>query len=290
MLWFLGSIGAQSFPEIRILSSTRDLVFQQHQEALAQFHRSTGKGDDPPPLQVFEYELKEGDTLITLSSRTGISQEALATLNGLSRAQEATPGRRMMIPSQPGIFLLPEGSSELSSLMAAVPRPSAKPPQTLLLPGKQGLQTVEFHPGQRFSPLERAFFLGILFRFPLKAKMRLTSLYGTRRDPFSGHPSFHNGVDLGASEGTEVLAAREGRVTAAGFDRVFGNFVLLEHPGGYETLYGHLKGAVVSLNQRVSSGTIIGRVGSTGMSTGPHLHFEIRRKGHPQDPVPLLPR
>lgn len=278
------------FSEIKTLSTSADLVFRQHQEALAQYHQATARGEALPELQIFEYTLRDQDSLMTLSSRTGVSQESLATLNGLAGSAEAKSGKKLLIPSQPGLFLRPEGTSDLSVLMNSVPRPGTPEPRILRIPTDKGLETLEFLPGQRFSAMERAYFLGILFRFPLDAKMRLTSRYGSRRDPFSGHPSFHNGVDLGAREGTPVLAAREGRVSAAGFDRVFGNYVLLEHAGGYETLYGHLKEGLVSLNQRVSSGTILGKVGSTGMSTGPHLHFEIRRKGHAQDPVPLLPR
>ena len=87
----------------------------------------------------------------------------------------------------------------------------------------------------------------------------------------------------------EVHAARDGQVVQAGIDPVLGNVVVLAHEGGYQTVYGHLRVILVALNQQVRSGMIIGEVGSTGRSTGAHLHFEVRRKGSSRDPLPLLP-
>ena len=135
--------------------------------------------------------------------------------------------------------------------------------------------------------MERAYFLRILFRFPVRSGA-LSSGYGQRRDPFDGHPRFHGGIDIAAPAGIEVLAARGGEVLAAGTDPVLGNFVQLLHEGGYVTLYGHLALVRVALKQKVTSGMIIGAVGSTGQSTGPHLHFAIRRQGSSRDPLPLF--
>ncbi len=154
--------------------------------------------------------------------------------------------------------------------------------------GASGERRLTFFPGERFNPVERAFFLRILFRFPLGARGRLTSLYGTRASPFTGHPQFHDGIDIAAPEGTTVVAARDGTVAEVGQDPVLGTFIRLSHQGGYETVYGHLSEALVSLNQEVHSGMMIGKVGTTGRSTGPHLHFEIRRKGSLRDPLPLI--
>ncbi|MCK5547439.1 MAG: M23 family metallopeptidase, partial [Thermoplasmata archaeon] len=145
-----------------------------------------------------------------------------------------------------------------------------------------------FYAGERFHAVERAFFLQILFRFPLR-QGRLSSSFGLRSDPFTGHPRFHNGVDLAAPIGTGVMAAREGVIIKTGRDDIYGVYVLIAHAEGYETLYGHLSSISVRLNERVNSGMIIGKVGMTGRTTGPHLHFEIRRKGEARDPVTLIP-
>jgi murein DD-endopeptidase MepM/ murein hydrolase activator NlpD len=95
-------------------------------------------------------------------------------------------------------------------------------------------------------------------------------------------------MDIGAPEGTAVYAAREGTVAEAGMDRVLGNYVVLNHVGGYQTVYGHLSTISVILSQEIHSGQALGTVGSSGRVTGPHLHFELRRKGNPTDPFPLL--
>lgn len=104
-----------------------------------------------------------------------------------------------------------------------------------------------------------------------------------------GYPHFHTGLDLVSSD-TRIFAAAVGVVTAVGHGSSgYGNYVVIEHPGGYSSLYGHLSSALVTQGAAVTQGQQIGVEGSTGMSTGPHLHFEVRLKGEPVDPSPLLP-
>jgi murein DD-endopeptidase MepM/ murein hydrolase activator NlpD len=110
-----------------------------------------------------------------------------------------------------------------------------------------------------------------------------------RNHPITGESCLHSGIDIAASAGSDVLAARDGQVIEKGFEADgLGNYILLSHQGGYTTLYGHLASITVSLNQKVNSGSLIGTVGSTGLSTGPHLHFEVRSEGQLRDPIPLL--
>jgi murein DD-endopeptidase MepM/ murein hydrolase activator NlpD len=117
-----------------------------------------------------------------------------------------------------------------------------------------------------------------------------TSQYGRRIDPFINEEAFHSGVDIAADRGRKVHAARWGRVVHAGEAGGYGNTVLIEHELGYHTLYAHLDEIRVEPDMRVESGGIIGTVGSTGRSTGPHLHFEIRRFREKLDPgnIPYL--
>jgi murein DD-endopeptidase MepM/ murein hydrolase activator NlpD len=103
----------------------------------------------------------------------------------------------------------------------------------------------------------------------------------------SGH--FHSGLDLAARLGTEIRAAAAGRPKVRWSPGGYGLYVLIDHGGGLETLYGHLSAASVQDGDHVRGGQAIGRMGSTGMSTGPHLHFEVRRDGRPVDPAPYLP-
>ena len=115
-----------------------------------------------------------------------------------------------------------------------------------------------------------------------------SSPFGMRIDPISGGGGFHPGVDFGAPEGTEIRAAGAGLVVVAGDCGGYGNCVVIDHGNRLATIYGHQSALVANVGDRVTAGQIIGLCGSTGLSTGPHLHFEVRLRGVPIDPVPTL--
>lgn len=130
-------------------------------------------------------------------------------------------------------------------------------------------------------------------QFPLPMPAWISSVFGYRIHPITGEERFHQGTDIAAPEGTPVLAAWEGRVEIAGWLGGLGFAVVISHDNGSrETRYGHLSQILVEPGQTVSKGQPIGLVGSTGMSTGPHLHFEIWEKEGEQwivkDPTPAL--
>jgi len=108
--------------------------------------------------------------------------------------------------------------------------------------------------------------------------------------PYAGYPHFHTGMDLVAPFGSPVFAADDGLVALVGSSSSgYGNYVVIAHAGGLDTLYGHLSTALVKVGQTVTQGTVVGLEGSTGNSTGPHLHFELRIGQRPVDPAPYLP-
>ena len=113
----------------------------------------------------------------------------------------------------------------------------------------------------------------------------ITSGFGYRTDPITGATAFHSGLDLGSPCGTPIKAAGTGVILTAGFnDGGYGNMTLINHGNGLSTLYGHQSSIIVSEGQSVTQGQVIGYVGSTGKSTGCHLHFEVRVGGNPVDP------
>jgi murein DD-endopeptidase MepM/ murein hydrolase activator NlpD len=115
---------------------------------------------------------------------------------------------------------------------------------------------------------------------------RIASGFGTRIDPVYKVPKFHAGLDFTAPIGTPIYATADGVVTDAGFNEGgYGNRVVINHGFGYETLYGHMYKVKAKINQKVKRGEVIGYVGSTGKSTGPHCHYEVHRNGTPVDPV-----
>lgn len=125
--------------------------------------------------------------------------------------------------------------------------------------------------------------------FTMPAVGRLSSAYGKRIDPINHTESLHPGQDIAAKAGTPVVAAAAGTVTHAGPAGTYGNLVTIKHANGLETRYAHLSSVDVQKGAEVTPGTPIGKVGSTGRSTGPHLHFEVREDGKLQDPATYLP-
>ncbi len=112
----------------------------------------------------------------------------------------------------------------------------------------------------------------------------VTSGFGPRVSPFTGRPALHDGLDIGAAPETPVRAPANGRVTAIGYDSKLGNIVRLDHGYGLQTLYGHMAKYLVKSGQRVKRGDVIGLVGTSGLSTGPHLHYMVKVKGRPVNP------
>ena len=124
------------------------------------------------------------------------------------------------------------------------------------------------------------------FDFPVRAA--ITSPFGYRMHPIFHVRSFHSGVDLGARYGTPIKASNGGLVIFAGWYSGYGKTIIISHSNGKSTLYAHLERISVSQAQKVYQGQVIGHVGSTGYSTGPHLHFEYRLAGKPQNPLTVL--
>jgi len=130
---------------------------------------------------------------------------------------------------------------------------------------------------------------GIPYLWPLPtATYRLSSPFGWRSDPLRRHRAWHAGMDLADSTGSPVTAAADGVVTFVGWRMGYGNLVEVKHENGFVTRYGHLSKGIAYEGQRVNAGDLIALVGSTGRSTGPHLHFEVRKDGNALNPYPFI--
>ncbi|MDR1107931.1 MAG: M23 family metallopeptidase [Spirochaetaceae bacterium] len=293
LLLFLPALCSRGadFPVIRRLD-VRDVVFNQYLADVENARRRVANRartrEDPgsltEALTVYAYTPGETDDVLSLAARCNIPYAALATLNRISH-----PGAlkgTLLLPSMPGIFIPENPESDLEQLLRSSREEGAGIPVTIT--GQGGERGVFlFIPGADFSPTERVFFLNFNFRFPLRT-YRLTSPFGLRRNPITGTVKIHEGLDLAAPEGTEVFAARDGEVTELGEDPIYGKYIILRHGDNWVSLYGHLSAFRTARQSRVRAGALIGLVGTTGQSTGPHLHFELRQNGRAQDPGKLL--
>ncbi|MBN2508766.1 MAG: M23 family metallopeptidase [Spirochaetales bacterium] len=271
-----------AFP--RIHSTTlQDPVFRQLKEDIDRYHQSVQRNEPVPMLSIFELTVPVEMDILSVAARCNLPYEAIATLNGYASNVFFKGGEILLVPNMPAVFARTDKPTDLDMLIVA-----SRASENRMEIRINSRKIIAFT-GTRFHPVERAMFLGVFFRYPVLAGY-ISSDFGRRHDPFTGHPAFHNGIDLAAPVGTPVIAAREGTVTRIAQNEVLGNYIIIDHKSGYETLYGHLSKALVRLNQEVHSGMIIGEIGVTGMTTGPHLHFEVRQHGNPQNPKLLLPK
>jgi murein DD-endopeptidase MepM/ murein hydrolase activator NlpD len=289
-LFIAMALAAQTpYPQIQSLRP-EDPLFAQLSESIERSRMAAkkGEGGQSDGLVFYCYRLPEKSNVFEIAAAFSLPYDTIATLNRLDGSGAIPSGANIVIPSAPGIFVPLRPESELEFLMNSLWRGETLASSIVQARIGRGIVGFRFYPGARFHPSERTFCLVAGFRFPLP-KGVITSGFGVRNNPFTGRPGgFHTGIDIAAPYGTGVLASRAGRVEKTGYSKVYGNYVLISHGSEWETLYGHLSTISVATGASVSSGEAIGLVGSTGMSTGPHLHFETRRKGMVVDPAPLV--
>ncbi len=166
-------------------------------------------------------------------------------------------------------------------VMSSVIQPTEEPSTTEEIPDGEGGEDAE----QEGSAVAVMASLGKNQKITTPLHGRITSRYGYRTNPISGKYGLHTGVDIAADEGTGIVAAYNGVVKDTGYGEKKGNFVLMEHTDGTQTLYCHCSEVLVTEGSVIRAGELIALVGNTGWSTGPHLHFEIRIDGSSVDPL-----
>lgn len=261
-----------------------DKPFQQMAQ---QIQSQVGSAEIVLPVKIQTYRFASGDSLSGVANRFNLRVGTIISWNQISNARRMPVGLELEIPSYDGIRYVVKRGDTLTSISqekqvkynAILDANNLESP--VLSPGQ-----VLFLPGVALSRNELRSAMGELFIFP--ARGRLTSRFGWRRDPFSGIRTFHNGIDIANVEGTPIWAAKEGRVVDVGYHSAFGNYVVISHEGGYQTLYGHLQNYTVRRGQTVNQGQVIARMGNTGYSTGSHLHFTVMLRNKDIDPLRVL--
>lgn len=235
-------------------------------------------------LKFYFYEIQKGDSVYSIAKKLGVSMDTIISLNKMVNAHFISEGNKILVPSLEGIIYTVEKGDTLAKIAQKYQisvediKDANELEEEELYEGR-----ILFLPKAKLSEKERQKVLGYLFVKPMRGYY--TSGFGLRMDPFTGEKGYHTGIDIAASYGAPVFAAKEGIVTYTGWNGGYGKCVIIKHQFGYETLYGHLSKINVKNGERVTAGKLIGRVGSTGRSTGPHLHFEVRRYDIPINPL-----
>ena len=248
---------------------------------------------------------RPAEDLLAFAARIGASPGAVVARNGLEPPYRLDPAEPLLLPDTAVAFGTgPPGAEAPGATTAGAAESGARPTGTSAPgvgatggPGPSAAAPVDAHAALRLTALRALpdHLAGVRlrppddgFRWPLAIAPRITSRFGWRAVSVAGN-RYHQGLDLGAPTGTPVLAARDGVVHRTGWIGAYGYAVYLRHEDGFETRYAHLSRIDVATGARVGRGDRIGAVGTTGASTGPHLHFEVRRDGRALDPLTLLP-
>jgi murein DD-endopeptidase MepM/ murein hydrolase activator NlpD len=242
----------------------------------------------PRVLLYSGYRVEKGDTIGEIAQKFGLNQDTLISVNNIKSSRLLQIGHVLKIPNQDGILLLTGPGDSLSALAEKYGTDTGSI-QTAneLFSDVLRVNASLFIPGARLERLSLQEINGDLFSWPLAGGF-ISSPYGYRTSPFSKTRQFHSGLDIAAAMGTPVRAAMPGRVSAVAYDETFGNYVVITHHSGYRTLYAHLSVIRAKAGAYVETGERIGDVGSSGLSTGPHLHFTVYKDGVTVNPRNLL--
>ena len=238
------------------------------------------------------YRVKSGDMIGFIEDAFDVPQDTIISVNNIKQSRLIQPGQYLKIPSMPGIIYTVKKNGETPDTIAEKYKVNAdKIASVNYLNTDSELKagTSLFVPEAELDWATRQEINGDLFKKPLHARYWLSSNYGWRNSPFNaGARTFHGGLDMAVASGTPIYAALDGTVTAVGYNATYGNYVIITHHSGYKTLYGHMKSTACRKGNFVYTNTVIGYVGSTGMSTGPHLHFTVYKNGKTINPMVVL--
>ena len=241
-----------------------------------------------PRLLVYDsYRVVSGDTISEIAKNAGLNEDTLLSVNQIRNSRLLQIGQILKIPNQDGIYYTVANDDTLFSIAEKYEIGSeAIKTANEIFTDSINVSAVLFIPGARMDWIARQEINGDLFMWPVAG--RITSPYGYRQNPFGGGRQFHYGLDIASPHGTPIRAAMSGRVNFTGYDNVYGNYVVITHHSGYRTLYAHMSSILTRTGAYVGTGERIGLVGSTGLSTGPHVHFTVYKDGVTVNPRLLM--
>ena len=249
------------------------------------------------PLEVKQYTVKDGDSLWSIANSFNLDINTLFGCNTMKDPNYLRVGTVLRIPNQDGIFykvakgdtlaeIAKKHGTQTEQIVKAngLDAGSLKDGEEIFLPGAKPVTTVFSLIGSSSGKSSQQF--SKTFEWPLSG--RINSGYGWRRHPLTKRRDFHTGIDIKGSTGRIIRASKAGRVAYAGWMGGYGRVVVIDHGRSYTTLYAHCSSLMVKQGQRVSTGQPVGKVGSSGQATGPHLHFEVRLNNKAINPLQVL--
>lgn len=276
--------------ELAIIDSLAETDAESDGIAAAEVLSQDARSSEGLELCYFTYRVQKGDMIGFIADKFNVTQDTIISVNNIHQSRLIQIGQILKIPSMPGIVYTVKKNGETANSIAEKFEVSAeKLARVNHLQENQNLvagQTL-FAPDALLDWVTRQEINGDLFHKPVRSRYYLSSYYGWRSSPFSGKRSYHSGVDMACPQGTPVYAALGGTVTSVGYNNVYGNYIIVTHHSGYKTLYGHLSKQLVTRGKWVDTNSRIGLVGSTGLSTGPHLHFTVYKFGKTVNPAGL---
>lgn len=247
-------------------------------------------GDGTIGMKYDEYIIEEGDNLTTISRKIGANLDTLVSVNKITNANRLRPGQKIVIPNRNGLLYTIKKDESIEEIAERYDVSLNRVLSFNKISDPNDIEVGDdiFLPGAKYTLDEIIDKFGQMFSIPTTIT-RISSVFGYRVHPITGVRTKHMGVDIPGRLNTPVYAARKGKVIFAGYSGGYGNLVIVRHDKGYTTYYGHLNSITTRAGATVGVGVMIGRMGSTGRSTGSHLHFEVRRNGVALNPADFIP-
>ena len=289
LIWFHNHSYAQyAIPVISELSRNSQSIMQIRKDIRQSLYtiKSNRSINELPTLSMYKYVVKGSENFWDIIAVTNLDMDTLISINSLSSPSDIKKGISLYIPNMRGIIYQKNENETYESIAAyyRIPLPYILKINKITC---NEHKPYIFIPCGTISNLDRSLFLGTAFVSPLTTG-KLSSNFGVRNDPIDHIHRFHAGVDIACPVNSPVYASRDGIVIFAGYKGGYGNLVIIQHSRGYFTLYGHLNTISATKGNKVATGQLIAKSGNTGRTTGPHLHFEIRKNYKPVNPLLLL--
>lgn len=237
-----------------------------------------------------DYTVKPGDTISGICQKFSLSNiSTIIAVNKISNVRSVYSGQKLKIPSADGLIHVVARNESIGSISKRYNISVTDIIDTNDLSSEVLAEgTSLFIPGAKLDSKTLQKAMGEIFTSPLKCSYRITSRFGYRLDPITGVASTHKGLDMAAPKGTPIYSCRSGKVLRSAFSPLYGNYVVIEHVDGYQTLYAHMSKSLVKKGDVVGQGAKIGLVGNTGYSTGAHLHLTVYKNSKPVDPMTVI--